>query len=328
VDTRIYESEELTLVAEVRGASEPEERFVFSAHVQESGANDNASGVAAQSELARAFAEGVHSGVFNPQRTITMLWGDEISSTRAYMEEDPARTEKVLWGLSLDMVGEDTDKTGGTFLIEKMPDPSAVWTRGQDEHTEWGGRPMSVDQLTPHYLNDFTLRRCLDQAEDTGWVVRTNPFEGGSDHVPFLRAGTPGILFWHFTDQHYHTDGDRVDMVSAATLWNVAVCSAVSAMVLTSADEAMATYLIHELEQAAMNRLKEELEQGKIALMAGAEVEEERRIVQTWTDWYLAALDTTRDIEVGGPSPETLRALEEAKARLERAGAVIVEGLW
>ncbi len=51
VESRIYPSEELTLVAEVRGTSTPEERFVFSAHVQESGANDNASGV--QHDLGR-----------------------------------------------------------------------------------------------------------------------------------------------------------------------------------------------------------------------------------------------------------------------------------
>lgn len=146
--------------------------------------------------------------------------------------------------------------------------------------------------------------------------------------MPFLRAGAPAVLFWHFTDQHYHTSGDRADMVSAATLWNVGVCSAMSAMVLTSADAAMATYLIHELEKAAMDRLKAELEQGKIALMAGADVDEQRLILRTWTDWYLAALDATRDIEVGGSSPETLRALEEAKARLDRAGAVVIEGLW
>jgi len=210
VETRVYESEELTLVADVRGAAVPDERFVFSGHVQEAGANDNASGVAALSEVARVFAEGVRAGSFVPQRTLSMIWGDEISSTRRYLEEGPERTEGVLWGLSLDMVGEDTDKTGGTFLIEKMPDPSAVWTRGDDQHTEWGGRPMTVDQLTPHYFNDFVLNRCLDQGADNGWVVRTNPFEGGSDHVPFLRAGLPGLLLWHFTDVFYHTDGDRV----------------------------------------------------------------------------------------------------------------------
>lgn len=175
-----------------------------------------------------------------------------------FLEEDPVRAEGVRWGLSLDMVGEDTEKTGGTFLIEKLPDPSAVWTRGKERHTEWGGRPLTVDQLTPHYLNDFVLNRCLDQAAGSDWVVRTNPYEGGSDHVPFLRAGTTGILLWHFTDQYYHTDGDRLEVVSSNTLWNVGVCAAVSAMTLVTADAEISTYLIGEIERAAVARLKTE----------------------------------------------------------------------
>ena len=40
---------------------------------------------------------------------------------------------------SLDMTGEDTAKTGGTFLIEKQADPSAVWPRPSDPH--WSGAP-------------------------------------------------------------------------------------------------------------------------------------------------------------------------------------------
>ena len=213
--------------------------------MQESGANDNATGVAALTEVARLFGEGHRTGSFVPHRTISMIWGDEISSTRRYLEDDPAGPQGSVWGLSLDMVGEDTEKTGGTFLIEKMPDPSAVWTRGDDQHTEWGGRPMTVEQMTPHYFNDFVLNRCLDQAEDSGWVVKTNPYEGGSDHVPFLRADIPGLLFWHFTDQFYHTDGDRLEMVSAETLENASVCAAVSAMALTTADSEMVSFAAH-----------------------------------------------------------------------------------
>ncbi len=320
VETRLYPSEEETLVAEVRGGEAPQERMVLSAHVQESGANDNLSGVAAQAEIARVLAEGVATGAFVPRRTITMLWGDEIRSTQRFLEEDPVRAEGVLWGLSLDMVGEDTRKTGGTFLIEKMPDPSAVWTRGEDHHTEWGGRPLRIDQLTPHYLNDFVLNRCLDQAAGSDWVVRTNPYEGGSDHVPFLRAGTAGVLFWHFTDQYYHTDGDRAEMVSARTLWNVGVCATVSAMVLTTADSEMAAYLVSEVERNALARLEKEGELSRSAVEAGGDPEEQRLILQTWADWYRDALSTMEDLEVGGVTPGTLRAIEAARERVGDAG--------
>ena len=95
------------------------------------------------------------------------------------------------------------------------PPASSIWTRGEDRHTEWGGTPLSRNQLRPHYFNDFMLNRCRDQGRATGWVVKTNPYEGGSDHIPFLEAGKPGLLFWHFTDQFYHTDGDRIENVSA-----------------------------------------------------------------------------------------------------------------
>ncbi len=45
IETKLYESEELTIIAQVRGSVAPDQEFVFSAHVQEPGANDNASGV-------------------------------------------------------------------------------------------------------------------------------------------------------------------------------------------------------------------------------------------------------------------------------------------
>ena len=172
-DARLFPSEERTVVADVRGATQPDERFVFSAHVQEPGANDNASGVGAQMEMARVLARLVRDGAYSPERTITFLWGNEIVGTRRYLESDPARTRGVRWGMSLDMVGEDTELTGGTFLIEKMPDPSAVWTRGDERHSEWGGKPLAVEDIRPHYFNDLVLARALDQSAATGWVVPT-----------------------------------------------------------------------------------------------------------------------------------------------------------
>ena len=55
--TKMYPSDELTLVAEVHGAVAANERFVLSAHVQEPGANDNASGVGDLSEMARVLGD-------------------------------------------------------------------------------------------------------------------------------------------------------------------------------------------------------------------------------------------------------------------------------
>ncbi len=317
--TRIYRSEELTLVAEVRGSRVPSERFVFSAHIQEPGANDNASGVGTLAEMARVTAAMVRSGRQDPGRTITFLWGEEISSTDRFLKEDSVRAAGVRWGLSLDMVGEDTKKIGGTFLIEKMPDPSAVWTRGDDHHTEWGGSPLTVAQLTPHYFNDFVRNRCLDQAEGTGWVVGTNPYEGGSDHTPFLEAGKPGLLLWHFTDQFYHTDGDRIGNVSAAELGNVGVCALTTALALVSADSATAAFVVDEVRRAALERLAKETALSVAAVRRESTRDQELQILRAWADWYRGALDAIREVEIGGASAGTIAKIDAARREVDRA---------
>ncbi|HEX7024199.1 MAG TPA: M28 family peptidase, partial [Gemmatimonadales bacterium] len=317
--TRLYPSEEQTLIAEVRGSRTPSERFVMSAHVQEPGANDNASGVGAQTEIARVLASLVREGKADPARTLTFIWGDEIAGVRRFLREDSLRSAGVRWGLSLDMVGEDVTRTGGTFLIEKMPDPSSVWTRGEDRHTEWGGTPLSRNQLRPHYFNDFMLNRCRDQGRATGWVVKTNPYEGGSDHIPFLEAGKPGLLFWHFTDQFYHTDGDRIENVSAAELANAGVCALSAALILASADGATARYIADETRLAAIDRLAREGALSREAIAAGASRAEQKEILQAWGEWYSAALDAVREIEVGGTTAMTERRIQSAHRMLAAA---------
>ena len=296
LQTNIYPSEELTLIADVKGNSLPEERLVFSAHVQEPGANDNASGVGVALEMAKVTAELIRDEQLDLKRTLTFLWGDEITSTDRYVKEDSIRANNIKWGISLDMVGENTEKTGGVFLIEKMPDPSAIWTRGNDKHTEWGGQKMSLEQMKPHYLNDFLIGKFKEQGTLAHWNVSNNPFEGGSDHVPFLDSGIPSVLFWHFTDQFYHTDKDRIDKVSKSTLKNVGSAALTSAYTLLNSDEATSKLVISDLEFAAINRLDEELKQGKLALQKGDSLSTQVAIIKAWENWYVKALETSFDM--------------------------------
>ena len=296
VKTNIYSSEELTIVADIKGNELAKERLVFSAHIQEPGANDNATGVGVALEMASLTAKFINQKQFQPKRTLTFLWGDEIVSTRRYVKEDSIRAKNIKWGISLDMVGENTEKTGGTFLIEKMPDPSAIWTRGNDKHTEWGGSKMRLDQMKPHYLNDFLIDKFMAQGKRSNWVVSTNPFEGGSDHVPFLRENIPSVLFWHFTDQFYHTDNDRIDKVSKTTLKNVGTTALISAYTLLNADKKTAKSILNKLEKAAVSRLNEELLQSKIAINKGDSLSTQIKIVSAWKDWYQKSFATTLDI--------------------------------
>ena len=317
VRTTFMRRPERTLVAEIRGRTHPDERFVYSTHVQEPGANDNASGVGALAEMARVAARLVRSGAANPQRTLTMLWGDEIRSTQRYLAEDSVRRAGVKWGMSLDMVGENTARTGGTFLIEKMPDPSAVWVRGADQHSEWGGSAIAETAIVNHWFNDFVRNRCLDRAQTSKWVVKANPFEGGSDHTPFLRAGIPAVLLWHFTDTFYHTDLDRIDNVSAVTLGNVGACALTTGLLLAEGTPAIARAALDELAATAEHALRTQAALSRDTLARGGSREHEQHILNVWRDYYLAAIARIPEIAVG--PVDLSRELQTARARVERA---------
>lgn len=321
VKTKSYAAEELTIVANVQGSENPDERFVYSAHVQEPGANDNASGVGALAEMARLTASLYKSGKIKPKRTITFLWGDEITSTGRYIQEDTVRAKGILWGMSLDMVGENTAVTGGTFLLEKMPDPSAIWTRGEDKHSEWGAGNVTEKDLFPHYYNDFIYNILKAQGKHANWVVNFNPFEGGSDHTPFLRNKIPGLLMWHFTDVFYHTDNDRIDKVSATTLQNVGISALTAALVLTSADENTAITMVKDVLEAAKVRLKTEFELSSKNIENGAAADKEKRIVEVWGKYYADALTTINKVPVKQDSTKLGSAIKVAVLDIERLTA-------
>ena len=281
-----------TLIAEIPGKSMAAERIVMVAHVQEPGANDNASGCATLFALARAMLESIRSGTLRqPERTLTFMWVDEVRGSRQWIMSHPDEARAVQYMFAMDMTGEDTGKTGGTFLIEKEADPSAVWPRPSDPHTEWGAGEVKAESLKGSLLNDLHYAICQRRARDTGWVVRTNPYEGGSDHTAFRAAGIPSLLNWHFTDRFYHTNQDTLDKVSGDEMRNVGVAVAASAWLLASAGDADAISVVNVLEAAAAKRLA--LERAQVA---------DGAILTAWIKWYSEAFDSVLRLPAGGPT--------------------------
>jgi aminopeptidase YwaD len=310
-----------TLVAEIPGRSREAERIVFAAHIQEPGANDDATGCATQLELARAMLSAIRDGrVPAPERTLTFLWVDEITGSRQWIKDHPADAAQVKYMFSLDMTGEDTAKTGGTFLIEKMPDPTAVWDRPSDPHTEWGNPQVRGDQLKGSLLNDLFLAICQRRARGTDWVVRTNPYEGGSDHMVFLAAGVPSVLAWHFPDRFYHASLDRPGMVSTATMKHIGVSVGAAALLLASATEHDADTIVDLLAHAAADRLALERTQGATLIARAtdrtAAETTERQVREAWVSWFAGALDSVAALPVQAPSPALQAHIARAKQAL------------
>jgi len=287
---------ERTLVYEIPGRTLPAERIVLAAHIQEPGAGDNASGVATLMELARSLGVGVAAGrIPAPARTITFLWLNEISGSRAWIARHPDLMPGVRYMSSMDMTGEDITKTGGSFLVERWPDPGAVWERPWDPHSEWGAGRVRADSLKGDLINDLHLAVCELVAKKTTWVVRTNPYEGGSDHTVFGSAGVPSLLNWHFTDRYYHTNLDTADKVSAAEMRNVGVAMATSAWVMSSADEAMALDVAALVAAAGRARVAIEIREGPA--MAG-----HTEALAAWRKWSAEAVRSVARLITVTPS--------------------------
>ena len=289
------------LIAEIPGAVKPAERIVMLAHIQEPGANDDGSGCGTLLALVTALHRAIASGALPPPgRTLTFIWADEVAGSQNWLKSHADQASATQYMFALDMTGEDTSKTGGTFLIEKQPDPSAVWARPSDPHTLWGATEVKAGTLEGSLLNDVHLAICLRRARDTGWVVKTNPYEGGSDHSPFGAAGIPALLDWHFTDRYYHTNLDRPQKTSVAEMVNVADAVATSAWFLASASAQDIEPTANLILRAAQDRLSLEARQGATP-----------EILEAWRKWYREALDSVRRLSVdGGDTSSVDRAID------------------
>ena len=324
IQSRFYDGPARTLVAEIPGAAKPDERIVMVAHVQEPGANDNGSGAGTLQAIAMALVGSARGrGLDRPARTLTFIWTDEIRGSREWIKAHPDDARNVQYMMSLDMTGEDTAKTGGTFLIEKQADPSAIWPRPSDPHSEWGAGEIKADSslLKGSLLNDLHLAVCMRRAKDAKWVVQTNPYEGGSDHTVFAEAGVPSLLNWHFTDRYYHTNLDRPDKTSAAEMTNVGIAVGTTAWFLASADDRDALAVADLLAASADARVALEQKQGAALVAAAADrpkaEEVERAVLAAWRKWYAEALDSVRRLPAKPASAALEARITAAQERLK-----------
>ena len=347
-------------IAEIKGSSKPDERVFLCAHVQEPGSNDNATGVATLLGMATEYKRMIEAGeIERPERTITFMWGDEMSMATLYMSSHSEEKANLITVLDLDMTGEDTEKTGGVMRIEKTPDPSAKYnytldilpweddayldetfadpygdfTRLPDSHTLWGAGSFDGMFQEGFYLNDLYMYATQNVIahHDSEFQVDVCPYEGGSDHSRFLAQGIPAMLTWHFTDYTYHTSVDTLALSSAREMENVGITSLAAAILnadVTDANEAYALEMLQLVKDAALARQETE-QQNTInhqvyAQAHGADyaaaLAEEKEVLQAWADWYDEALLSVEGL-LDEPSAEYIAAREAAQAEVKQAYA-------
>lgn len=283
-----------TLVATIHGVGangRAEECVVSAAHVQEPGANDNASGVGGMLEGAVSLAGALRGGAIDwPQRSLVFVWGDEYAQTERWFQHT---TLTPVAGISSDMVGQSLERTGARALLERGPDPGALVPLLPDEHTPWGAGEVGPDDLQPNGLAVIARCAMVDVGLHAGgWESADHPWEGGSDHDVFLGRGIPAVLFWHFTDFAYHTSLDRLDMVDAAEIERTEV--ALLATMLAVADP--------RPEDVRRYVVSAELE--RLVRVEAAEAAGDAANAAAWDDWCRHATGWLRAECLGIPIEE------------------------
>ena len=272
-----------TVVATIRGAKHPDRAVAVVSHVQEPGANDNASGVAGLLEGARALTTLLTKGDLEwPDSSLVFLWGDEFTQSETWL----AKTDMTaIAGISSDMTGQKRD-TGAIALLERMPDPGALFTLPPDAHTPWGAGQVDSENLSP---NGFAvIARCalidVGMIEGGNWASADHPWEGGSDHDVFIAKGIPAVLFWHFTDFTYHTSLDRIEFVDPSEIRRT--CVAILSAAMAVADP----------EPADLDRYVKSLELEKVVRVEAARDVEDQGLEALWKMWSDGARNWLRKL--------------------------------
>lgn len=263
-----------TLVAEVIGEGRSSEAVVIASHLQEPGAGDNAAGAAGLCAAAVGLADALRAGELpRPRRTLAFVFGDEMGQSRVWLDDTDRTTVAAL---SADMLGQSPERTGAVALLERTPDPGALYTIPPDTHTPWGAGRVDEDEVVPNGVNVVCREALRDVATHVGgWRTSENPWEGGSDHDVFNGRGIPAALMWHFTDFTYHTSLDRMDMIDGTELRRT--CAAIVGAGLALADMRPADVERH----LASNELERTLRTGAAESAGNAEA---ARAWETWCD--------------------------------------------
>ncbi len=308
VNTTVAEGGVLrTLVAEIPGSEIPLERVAliapFSSPIP--GAAD-LSGAAVVAEAAVALWRAIVDGrVERPRRGIIFVWGAALMGTRSLTAHYPEIVEELHSATVVNMVGRRRESDGGTLLVERVPDPSSLWTRPPDSHTEWGAARPPHWPFRGHYLSE--LSEAVARNAGTRWPewkVGRNPFEGGSDHDYLLEMLIPAQRLWNFPDPYYRSSMDTPDRTDPQLLAATTLAIAAIAYETALADPHTAILILELVEEAARQRMSVTLDQATRNLaeadsLAPGSAERggprwrlENDILNAWKLWYAEALDS------------------------------------
>ncbi len=225
-----------TVIATLRGSDPGAGEVVFSCHLdhEKPGANDNASGCAANLEIARTLARLVSTRRLPPPvRTIRFIWPSEMTGTIAYLTAHPDIAARIRAAVHLDMVGGDPFITKSILHVTRSPWSIATVT---DDVEETFGRYVIDGAFAAAADGDMTHAiRSQGGSKDAFWADIT-PYESGSDHWIYQEGGfaIPAIYLRDHPDIYIHTTKDLPDNIEPTKMKRSAFIAAASGYYLST----------------------------------------------------------------------------------------------
>ncbi|UCC73791.1 MAG: DUF4910 domain-containing protein [Gemmatimonadota bacterium] len=248
------------VVARVAGSELPDVELVVAAHLDhpKESANDNASGCAAQLDMARALKGLIDDGRLpRPKRSLRFLWVPEWYGTMAYIDEHPEMVGPPLGGtylahINLDMVGEHLE-----LLHSRMNIASTPWSA-----------PSALNDVVEN-MAEMTAR--LDIRSPRGSLSMMNfqltPYGGGSDHMMFIDRDIPGMMIGH-SDYTHHTSEDTPDKVDPVELERSEIIATAALLYLSDLTEAEALDLAYLVGANSAGRLGAAARRARLQMVA------------------------------------------------------------
>ncbi len=225
-----------TLVATIPGTDAAAGDIVFSCHLdhEKPGANDNASGCAANLEIARTLRRLIDTKrIPPPARTIRFIWPSEMTGTIAYLSKYPEIAARIRAAVHLDMVGGDPFITKSVLHVTRSPWSIATVT---DDVEEVFGRYVIDGAMRAAGEGDMARAiRSRGGSKDAFWADIT-PYESGSDHWIYQEGGfaIPSIYLRDHPDIYIHTTGDLADNIEPTKIKRSAFIAAASGYYLAT----------------------------------------------------------------------------------------------
>jgi hypothetical protein len=233
VNTRYYPGVYPYVTAVIPGAS-PDEEVLTLGHSSEQGAQDNATGVAAQLESLATINRLITAGkLARPKRTIRILLMGEMYGSMPYVATHAELMQRTVAAMTVDTPAAPYDLAGTEYTFYMNP------------------------HVAKSYVDAFVLRVAELYFPTVGRIWHWHPFMVGTD--TYLAEPTVGVpTVWPYSGTgvvSHHNSEDTPDKVDVRSLRDLAIVNATYLYTLASAGQADILWLA----ELAANRGQEQI---------------------------------------------------------------------